>query len=137
MVALLKMPVPVSDVARADAETVQYPKLASSGAERRVFPRRGISTEVMAKRLDHTLEALRQPSLRLSLRDVSLGGLSAISDMPLERGERLTVSFPALSLAGGLRRAGGWDAVGRVVRCETSGLGYRVAVEFDTVPSAA
>ena len=135
MVALLKMPVPVSDVV---AETVQYPKLADSGgAERRVFPRRGISTEVLAKRLDHTLAALRQPSLRLSLRDVSLGGLSAISDMPLERGERLTVSFPALSLAGGLRRAGGWDAVGRVVRCETSGLGYRVAVEFDTVPSAA
>ena len=132
-----RMPLPISDVARAEA-VQPYPKLAdSAGPERRVFPRRDISTEVLAKRLDHTLAALRQPSLRLSLRDVSLGGLSAISDMPLERGERLTVSFPALSLAGGLRRAGGWDAVGRVVRCETSGVGYRVAVEFDTVPSAA
>jgi hypothetical protein len=117
---------------------VPYLKLAQSdGAERRVFPRREMSAEVQAKRLDHRLSALRQPSVKLELRDVSLGGLSAISETPLERGERLTVSFPALSLAGGLRRAGGWDAVGRVIRCETSGIGYRVAVEFDTVPSAA
>jgi hypothetical protein len=134
MVALLKMPLPA---AGASDTVQQYPKLAQAGAERRVFPRRDIATEVLAKRLDHSLAALRQPSLRLALRDVSLSGLSAISDTPLERGERLTVSFPALSLAGGLRRAGGWDAVGRVVRCETSGLGYRVAVEFEDMPSAA
>jgi hypothetical protein len=30
----------------------------------------------------------------------------------------------------------GWDAVGRVLRCDPSGLGYRVAVEFDPLPAA-
>jgi hypothetical protein len=121
--------------AKSNAIRFTGPKLA--GAERRLYPRREISTEVLGKRLDHTLPALRNPSLRLTVRDLSLGGLSAISDTPLERGERLTVSFPTLSLAGGLRRAGGWDAVGRVIRCDPSGVGYRVAVEFETVPSAA
>jgi hypothetical protein len=30
----------------------------------------------------------------------------------------------------------GWDAYGRVVRCDASTFGYRVAVEFDTLPAA-
>lgn len=107
------------------------------GAERRMFPRREMSAEVKGKRLDHSLPALRQPTLKLSLRDLSMGGLSALCDTPLVRGERLTVSFPTLTLAGGLRRAGGWDASGRVIRCDPSSLGYRVAVEFDTLPAAA
>lgn len=114
-----------------------FPRLADSGAERRIFPRREITAEVLGKRIDHTIPALQHPSLRLTMRDLSLSGMSALSDTPLERGERLSVSFPALSLAGGLRKAGGWDATGRVIRCEPSGVGYRVAVEFDAMPSAA
>jgi hypothetical protein len=30
----------------------------------------------------------------------------------------------------------GWDAYGRVIRCEPSGMGYRIAVEFDPLPAA-
>ena len=30
----------------------------------------------------------------------------------------------------------GWDAFGRVIRCEPTSLGYRVAVEFDRMPAA-
>jgi hypothetical protein len=51
-------------------------------------------------------------------------------DQPLQKGERLSVFFPPQ----GVNR--GWDAYGRVVRCEPSALGYRVAVEFDPLPAA-
>ena len=112
--------------------------LKLAGAERRMFPRQSASANVRGKRVDHSLPALRQPALSLSLRDLSLGGFSAMSETPLQRGERLTVSFPAQGVfaTGGAKRAE-WDACGRVVRCDASGLGYRVAVEFDAVLSAA
>jgi hypothetical protein len=54
--------------------------------------------------------------------------------MPLDRGERISVQFPAA--ADGPARAG-WEARGRVLRCEASATGYRVAVEFDPLPTAA
>jgi hypothetical protein len=111
-------------------------KAGEGGAERRVFPRKEISARIEGKRVDHSLPALRQPHLTLSLRDLSLGGLSAISPAPLERGERLTVTFPPQGLSDGSLR-GGWDAVGRVLRCDPSALGYRIAVEFDHLPAAA
>ena len=114
------------------------PGLKLAGAERRMFPRRPSTASVRGKRVDHSLSALRQPALVLSLRDLSLGGLSAISDTPLEPGERLSVTFPAQGVfAPGTAQRHGSDAAGRVVRCEPSGLGYRVAVEFDTVLTAA
>ena len=116
MVALLKMPNPFL----AEGET----------AERRVFLRKEIHVRVEGRRHDHTIAAHRQPQLSLALRDLSLGGISAISQTPLDRGERLTVFFPPQ----GANR--GWDAYGRVLRCEPSGLGYRVAVEFDPLPAA-
>jgi hypothetical protein len=102
----------------------------TSGAERRVFPRKEISAHVESKRLDHSLQAHRQPQVSLALRDLSLGGMSAISYMPLDRGERVSVFFPP---QGAMR---GWDAYGRVVRCDPSGMGYRVAVEFNPLPAA-
>lgn len=102
----------------------------SKGAERRVFPRKVVHTRVDSVRMDHTVQARRQPQVSLALRDLSAGGISAISHMPLESGERLTVFFPPQGASRG------WDAYGRVVRCEPSGLGYRVAVEFDRLPAA-
>ncbi len=112
------------------------PKLAVD--ERRMFPRRPANAQARCKRVDHALPALRHPALTLSLRDLSLGGLSAISETPLQRGERLTVSFPAQGVFSvGSARRNGWDTAGRVIRCEPSGLGYRVAVEFDAVLAAA
>jgi hypothetical protein len=103
----------------------------ASGAERRIFPRKEMQARVQGKRLDHTITARREPHLNLSLRDVSMGGLSAISQSPVESGERVSVFFPPQ----GIQR--GWDAFGRVIRCQPSTFGYRIAVEFDPIPMAA
>ncbi len=103
----------------------------ATGAERRVFPRKEFQARVQGKRLDHTIPARREPHLNLSLRDVSVGGLSAISQTPVASGERVSVFFPPQ----GIQR--GWDAYGRVVRCQPGQFGYRIAVEFDPIPLAA
>ena len=116
MVALLKMPMKIGP---------------ETGAEPRMFPRKEVHAHIEGKRMDHTLAAMRQPHLGLAVRDLSLGGLSAISQLPLEQGERLTVFFPPQ----GMQR--GWDAYGRILRCDPSHFGYRVAVEFDPIPAAA
>jgi hypothetical protein len=115
MVALLRMPKSLP---------------ADPWAERRNFPRKEFHAQVQGHRMDHTIEARQQPRLSLMLRDLSLGGLSAICDRPVDKGEHLSVTFPP---QGTLR---GWDAFGRVIRCDPSGLGYRVAVEFDPLPAA-
>ncbi|MGD1277011.1 MAG: PilZ domain-containing protein [Tepidisphaeraceae bacterium] len=99
-------------------------------SDRRTFARKEYHTTVQGHRLDHTIQARQEPRLSLALRDLSLGGLSAITDLPLERGERLSVIFPPQGLRSG------WDALGRVLRCDPSGLGYRVALEFDPLPAA-
>ncbi len=101
------------------------------GAERRVFPRKQVDARVSGKRLDHTIDARRQPFLNLMLRDVSVGGLSAISQAPVAAGERVSVFFPP---QGATR---GWDACGRVIRCDAGNFGYRLAVEFEAIPLAA
>jgi len=85
---------------------------------------------VEARRLDHSLSARRQPRLTLDVRDLSVGGMSALSDQPVVQGEHVRVSFPASN------GSPWWDAFGRVVRCEPSALGYRLAVEFDPLPAA-
>lgn len=115
MVALLRMPT------RIGPET---------GAERRMFPRKEVHARVEGRRLDHTIQAHREPQVSLAMRDLSLGGMSALSQTPLARGERITVFFPPQG------PSRGWDAYGRVLRCEPSGMGYRVAVEFDPLPAA-
>jgi hypothetical protein len=101
-----------------------------SQLERRLFPRKEVHTRVEGRRIDHSIAAHRDPHVSLALRDLSLGGLSAITQTPIARGERIAVFFPPQ----GARR--GWDACGRVLRCEPSALGYRVAVEFDPLPAA-
>lgn len=116
MVALLKMP----RLFATDSEQ-----------DRRLFPRKEVHADVQANRVDHTVQARRQPRLTLALRDLSLGGMSAISPAPLDRNERINVQFPALGTHGG------WNAQGRVIRCMPSALGYRVSVEFDPLPMAA
>ena len=117
MVALLKMPNRFSETKKDD--------------DRRVFPRKEFHARVESQRLDHSISARQNPHLNLALKDLSLGGLSAISQTPLGAGERLAVYFPPL----GTQR--GWDAYGRVLRCEASTFGYRLAVEFDPLPAAA
>lgn len=104
---------------------------ATEATERRIFPRKQAHGHVAVHRLDHSVPARRQPVLSMSLRDISLGGLSALSDTAVNRGERLSVLLPSQ----GTQHA--WGAYGRVLRCDPSGMGYRVAVEFDPMPAAA
>jgi hypothetical protein len=117
MVALLKMPAKFNAPEPND--------------NRRIFPRKECHAQVEGRRLDHTVPAHRFPQLTLALRDLSFGGLSAIVTSPLDLGEKLAVYFPR---QGALKE---WDAVGRVLRCDASSMGYRVAVEFDPLPMAA
>ena len=123
MVALLKMPMKIGPEESGALSEQQW-------AERRMFPRKEVHTQVQGVRMDNTVAARQMPWLSLHLRDLSFGGLSAISPAPLQRGERITVSFPE---GGPLPK---WDAYGRVLRCDKSALGYRVAVEFDPLPAA-
>ena len=96
-----------------------------------MFPRKEVHADVEANRTDHSIAARREPHLTLALRDLSLGGMSAISSLPLAHGERLQVHFPRIGTIGG------WNATGYVLRCSPSALGYRIAVEFDPIPAAA
>jgi hypothetical protein len=116
MVALLKMPPPLFRI---------------DPAERRMFDRKEVHTRIEGKRLDHSIPARQQPHVSLALRDLSLGGLSAISETPVQAGERIAVFFPPQGASRG------WDAYGRVIRCDAGQFGYRVAVEFDPMPAAA
>ena len=95
-----------------------------------MFERRETKLTANAKRLDHSIPARRQPTLQFMMRDLSIGGCSALTDIPLNEGEHLSVTIPPQ----GLVQA--WNAFARVVRCQPSSLGYRVAVEFDPLPAA-
>jgi hypothetical protein len=117
MVALLKSPDRLDRLSLADVD-------------RRVFPRSEVHCRVQGRRLDHSVTAHRSPFLSLYTRDVSLGGLAALTDKPLDPGERISIFFPPQ----GSQR--GWDAYGRVIRCEPSATGWRMAMEFDPLPAA-
>jgi hypothetical protein len=101
----------------------------TAAAERRIFGRIRMHAQADATRLDNTIVARRQPRLQLNVRDVSVGGLSALADQPVLEGETIAVRFP-MRLG-----APNWS-YGHVVRCEPSALGYRLAVEFDPLPAA-
>ena len=112
--------------------------------DRRSSPRRRVEAVIEGRRVDHSLDAHQHPRVTLTLQDLSLGGLSAVSDLPLGAGERVTVFFPPqdqptmrlTTSAPNDVTPGGWDAYGHVVRCTPSGHGYNVAIAFDTLPAA-
>jgi hypothetical protein len=117
MVAFLKMP---------DSNWF----MGNTADNRRMFERKPAQGEATGHRIDHTISARQNPRLTLNLRDLSAGGLGALADRPLDEGEHLTVEIPRRGLVPG------WDAVGRVVRCEASAMGYRVALEFESMMAA-
>jgi hypothetical protein len=125
MVALLKMPSFLDDGAMAPSMSI-----ADTSNERRMFERRESKLLASAKRLDHTIPARRTPTLQFMLRDLSIGGCSALTDVPLQTGEHLSVSIPQQGMIQP------WSALARVIRCQPSPTGYRVAVEFDPLPAA-
>lgn len=98
--------------------------------ERRIFGRRRVNVTADARRLDHTVAARREPRVKLMVKDLSLGGLAAVSSTKVECGEFVGVTFPPEL---GQR---GWNAFGRVIRCEAGDEGYHVAVEFEALPAA-
>ncbi len=98
--------------------------------DRRIFPRQPVSLHVTGRRMDHSVNARRDPCLHLSLKDVSVGGLCATSQTPVQVGEHIAVFFPPEGFSRG------WDAYGRVLRVETEKAGYKIAVSFDRLPAA-
>ena len=111
-------------------DALDVPEPASLRLDRRTFPRRELSLKVHGRRLDHSVDARREPFLYFDMKDVSVGGLLATSQTALQVGERVAVFFPP---EGASR---GWDAYGRVLRVHPAQHGYRVAVAFDALPAA-
>lgn len=98
--------------------------------ERRQFERRPVKQQLPCLRLDHSIEARRNPTLTLDAMDLSDGGLGAISDLPLALGEQVIVRFSRLSLVHQC------TVPATVQRCEPTGRGYRIGLMFD-IGSAA
>lgn len=99
-------------------------------ADRRIFPRTDVVGHAHGKRLGY-LASLRQwPRVDMEIRDLSLGGMSGLSTVPLKKGEKLTMHVQLEP------NTGEWEARGRVVRCDVSATGYRVAVSFDSLRAA-
>ena len=99
-------------------------------SDRRVFPRQSLGLHVSGRRMDHSVDARREPCLHLALKDVSVGGMCATSQTPVRVGEHIAVFFPPEGYSRG------WDAYGRVLRVEPAKTGYQIAVSFDRLPAA-
>jgi hypothetical protein len=87
--------------------------------ERRRHPRRPVRLRAEARRLDNSELAKRHPRVGLTLQNLSEGGLAAITRNAVAVGERLAVQFDHARV------------VGRVIRCVSDALGYRVAMKFE------
>src|SRR2546426_11055239 len=86
MVALLEMP------SRSSGH--KFPVVPPMNYERRIFERKEVQMRVQAMRLDHSLPALRQPHVSMSVRDLSIGGWSTPSPPPPPTPGPLTPLFP-------------------------------------------
>ncbi len=107
-------------------------RLDTDGPNRRIFPRQQAYGHIHGQRLDRNVPAARcNPHMALALRDLSIGGVSGWSQTELNAGERLLLFFPPE----GLHR--GFDVRGRVVRCEMSTLGFRIAIAFEATLETA
>ena len=124
---------PNIELTRTDNETRDVP--VTYRFDRRRHPRYDATGRVTAIRRTHELNAYRHPLCSLQMQNLSDGGLSAISDMPLSPDEVVTVCFPPH----GAER--GFDLYGHVLRCQPnvtddSGHGYAIAIVFDQRPAA-
>jgi hypothetical protein len=88
------------------------------------------SARIRGRRLDHSLPARRQPCVEMSLDELRLDGLRAMTEQPLMWGERLIVQLPPRK---GLPA---WTAMGRVIRCEPCAAGYQINLEFESLHAA-
>lgn len=107
--------------------------------DRRRAERHELGGCVTAMRLDHNMHAYRHPLCSLRLRNLSDGGVGAISDYPLAIDERVSVYFQPHGAEQG------FEIQGHVVRCmplrggaedaELRTTGYEIGLRFD--PAAA
>ena len=96
--------------------------------ERRQAPRRPVSGQVTT--LWQDTGSLRKIA-SLDLQDISNSGLCALSGEPVEVNSRITVFFQPHG------PEGGYDAAGRVVRCQAMAEGYEIGIRFDSQAAAA
>lgn len=87
--------------------------------ERRLFPRRPAYGSI------HGIVTSDHQPIQLELKDWSVGGVGAYTNRMIHRGASVMLSFPP----DGMKR--GFNARGRVVRCEPSATGYRIGIQFD------
>jgi len=102
-------------------------RVVKEGADRREHVRRPVHLRAEAIRIGNTISAHRHMSLDLQVNDFSDGGLAATAEVPLELGERIAMFFPS-HLGQHV-----YDLVGRVIRCEPSGIDYQIALAFDAM----
>lgn len=93
--------------------------------ERRRYQRTDAAGAAFALLLDRRHDSLLA---RLSLRDLSDGGLSATSPVALPVARTVTVSLPSEGVT---------EQAGRVVRCRRQGRDFDIAVAFATYPTIA
>jgi hypothetical protein len=107
--------------------------------DRRRCDRHDLGGCVTAVRRDHDMRIHRRPVCSLRLRNLSIGGIGAISDIPLAPDERISVYFQPHGADSG------FELVGHVVRCtpirtgrtenDLPVTGYEIGLRFD--PAAA
>lgn len=117
------------------SSSVHPPAQAGDVPATYLFDRRRNHRYVMTGRVTmlrraHTTECHRQPICCVQLEDLSDGGVSAHSDMPLAIDEPVAVLFPPCGPQRGV------DLLGHVIRCDPDHDGYHLAVAFDRLPAA-
>ena len=118
------------DAATADqGDVAESFRIADYLPERRRHKRRRLNVIGNACRTDNTLAARRTPCFPLKVIDLSEGGIAARSRVPVEAGERLSVTLPPEA---GLPRV----IFGRVSRCDARRDGWFLAIAFDSIPAA-
>ena len=92
--------------------------------------RKEVHSTADTTRMDNSLDARRFPGLRCISATYLPVDCQASAPLPSKPGNGLAVYLPRNG------NGGGWDATGRVVRCEPSVMGFRVALEFDPLMAA-
>src|SRR5690242_6094160 len=64
--------------------TLRPDKPQAASSDLRMFERKEQKMIAEGHRLDHSLLALRQPRFRLAVRDMSVNGMSALCEQPVE-----------------------------------------------------
>ena len=100
--------------------------------ERRMFVRKEVFGRVQGKRLSFRQQQDRMDQLSLALRDISAGGLSAITQTPLFAGEPVAIFFRHRALiVAGIRRARLCDVIANL-----KDIAWRLFLINPTLPDA-